>query len=75
MSKKNQNEAPGQEQEVLEEQAEETAEAAQEPEAQAEVPDPLLAELESLKDQVAQQEDKYLRLAAEYDNYRKRTAK
>ena len=75
MSKKNQNEAPGQEQEVLEEQAEETAEAAQEPEAQAEVPDPLLTELESLKDQVAQQEDKYLRLAAEYDNYRKRTAK
>ena len=27
------------------------------------------------KDQVAGQEDKYLRLAAEYDNYRKRTAK
>ena len=75
MSKKNQNEAPGQEQEVLEEQAEQTAEAAQEPEAQAEAPDPLLTELESLKDQVAQQEDKYLRLAAEYDNYRKRTAK
>ena len=38
-------------------------------------PDPLLAELESLKDQVAQQEDKYLRLAAEYDNYRRRTTK
>ena len=37
--------------------------------------DPLLSELESLKDQVAGQEDKYLRLAAEYDNYRKRTAK
>ena len=75
MSKKNQNEAPGQEQEVLEEQAEQTAEAAQEPEAQAEAPDPLLTELEALKDQVAQQEDKYLRLAAEYDNFRKRSAK
>ena len=37
--------------------------------------DPLLTELESLKDQAAKQEDKYLRLAAEYDNYRKRTAK
>ena len=75
MSKKNQNEAPGQEQEVLEEQAEQTAETAQQPEAQTEAPDPLLTELETLKDQVAQQENKYLRLAAEYDNYRKRTAK
>lgn len=37
--------------------------------------DPLLAELEALKDQVAHQEDKYLRLAAEYDNYRRRTTK
>ena len=74
MSKKNQNETPGQEQEVLEEQAEQTAETAQEPEPQTET-DPLLAELESMKDQMAQQEDKYLRLAAEYDNYRRRTAK
>lgn len=32
-------------------------------------------ELDTLKEQMAQQEDKYLRLAAEYDNYRKRTAK
>ncbi len=48
-------------------------EAAAEPEETA--VDPLLSELESLKDQVAGQEDKYLRLAAEYDNYRKRTAK
>ena len=37
--------------------------------------DPLLTELEALKDQAAQQEDKYLRLAAEYDNYRRRTTK
>ena len=37
--------------------------------------DPLLAELEALKDQAAHQEDKYLRLAAEYDNYRRRTTK
>ena len=43
--------------------------------SQAETPDPLLTELESLKTQVAQQEDKFLRLAAEYDNYRRRTAK
>ena len=37
--------------------------------------DPLLAELEALKDQAAHQEDRYLRLAAEYDNYRRRTTK
>ena len=73
MSKKNQNDTPGQEQEILEEQVEQTTESAQEPET--EQADPLLTELEALKDQVAQQEDKYLRLAAEYDNYRKRTAK
>ena len=42
--------------------------------SQAETPDPLLTELESLKNPVAQQEDKFLRLAAEYDNYRRRTA-
>ena len=33
------------------------------------------AELEAAKAALAAQEDKYLRLAAEYDNYRKRTAK
>ena len=32
-------------------------------------------QLEALKDQAARQEEKYLRLAAEYDNFRKRTAK
>ena len=50
-------------------------EQAPQAEAETEAPDPLLSELESLKNQVAQQEDKYLRLAAEYDNYRRRTAK
>ena len=58
--------------EVPEEAAPQETQAGQ---SQAEIPDPLLTELESLKDQVAQQEDKYLRLAAEYDNYRRRTAK
>jgi len=47
----------------------ETVEQAQ-PE-QVEQPD----QTEQMKEQLAQQEDKYLRLAAEYDNYRKRTAK
>ena len=72
MSKKEkQNETPQQEPAVEEQDVK--REAAAEPEETAS--DPLLSELESLKDQVAGQEDKYLRLAAEYDNYRKRTAK
>lgn len=71
MSKKdNKNETPVQE-EVLEEQAEQTPQA----EPAQEAPDPQPDGLEALKEQIAQQEDKYLRLAAEYDNYRKRTAK
>ena len=79
MSKKEkEKETPVQEQ-TLEDQGAEQAEtqAAQDPAPQAEgnETDPLLAELEALKDQTAQQEDKYLRLAAEYDNYRRRTAK
>ena len=72
MSKKEkQNETPQQEPAVEEQDVKQ--EAAAEPEETA--VDPLLSELESLKDQVAGQEDKYLRLAAEYDNNRKRTAK
>lgn len=72
MSKKEkQKETPQQEPAVEEQDVK--REAAAEPEETA--VDPLLSELESLKDQVAGQEDKYLRLAAEYDNYRKRTAK
>ena len=63
---------PQQPEEVPEEAAPQETQAGQ---SQAETPDPLLTELESLKTQVAQQEDKFLRLAAEYDNYRRRTAK
>ena len=58
--------------EVPEEAAPQETQAGQ---SQAETPDPLLTELESLKNQVAQQEDKFLRLAAEYDNFRRRTIK
>ena len=63
---------PQQPEEVPEEAAPQETQAGQ---SQAETPDPLMAELESLKTQVAQQEDKYLRLAAEYDNYRRRTTR
>ncbi len=40
--------------------------------AQEEV-NPLLQAVEALKTELATQEDKYLRLAAEYDNYRRRS--
>jgi len=52
-----------------EEVLEQTAEAAEESPVETDV----LAE--AVKAALAAQEDKYLRLAAEYDNYRKRTAK
>jgi len=53
--------------EILEEQAEQTE---QEVEAQPEA-----EETPAESEQAPQQDDRYLRLAAEYDNYRKRTAK
>ena len=78
--KKAEQTAPEQQEHMEETQAQAETQAGQpeseaKTEAQSESADPLLTELESLKDQVAQQEDKYLRLAAEYDNYRRRTAK
>ncbi len=51
---------------------------AAEPETEApevEEENPLLKELEALKDQAAAQEDKFLRLCAEYDNFRRRSQK
>lgn len=54
------------------ETAQETAETTPET---PETPDPLLTELEALKDSLAKKEDQYLRLAAEYDNYRRRSQK
>ena len=65
MSKKKQNE-PVQEEQLEQQTAEQT-----QPEAAEVQPDPA----EQIKEQLAAQEDKYLRLAAEYDNFRKRTAK
>ena len=65
-------------QEPVQAQPEEAPEAGA-PQENAQAPEtdqsPLADEVESLKSQMAQQEDKYLRLAAEYDNYRRRTAK
>ena len=46
---------------------EQTGGSAPEPEQQPEQP--------TLEEQLAEQSDKYMRLAAEYDNFRKRTAR
>ena len=56
---------------ILEEQ--ETVEVVVEEEAQQ--TEAVSGELETVKAQLAQQEDRYLRLAAEYENYRRRTTK
>ena len=73
MSEKEQNhneEAEIQPEEILEEQeTEETAEAETEETEAPEDPE------EKLKEAIREQEDKYLRLLAEYDNYRKRSQK
>ena len=74
MSQKEKNKTPPELDDQLEEAA--AQDAAEEPaEAEAGATDPLMDELEALKDQAARQEEKYLRLAAEYDNFRKLTAK
>ena len=54
---------------------EQTEQAVPTEETEAEAPNPLLEELEALKKSLSDQEDKFLRLAAEYDNYRRRSQK
>ena len=67
-----------QEMENLEEQADvETPDSPSQengPEAEAPAPEEKSPE-EALQEQLREQEDKYLRLLAEYDNYRKRSQK
>lgn len=72
-NKKNQADQPQQD-EILEEQTTpETPE--QDPQPEPEPAQEAPVEQDTEQDALAQQEDKFLRLAAEYDNYRKRTAK
>ena len=78
MSKKKQDNTVPEGFTVVDENLEENLKAKQaEAEVQEEVQEEPVSneEVEAVKGQLAQQEDKYLRLAAEYDNYRKRTAK
>lgn len=60
--------------ETVTENAEQQA-AAKAAEEQQEVADPVMQELEAAKATIEEQKDKYLRLSAEFDNYRKRTMK
>ena len=69
MYKKKKDEAA----EAVEEMTEETA-AEQAEEEQPEEKDETAEKIKALEDEVAAGKDKYMRLAAEYDNYRKRTA-
>ena len=74
LSKKDQKKDPIQESPAEHAQAQPSAEADCTPEAET-APDPLVEELEALKNELAEKESKYLRLAAEYDNFRKRSQK
>lgn len=60
--------------ETVTENAEQQA-ATEAAEEQQEVADPVMQELEAAKATIEEQKDKYLRLSAEFDNYRKRTLK
>jgi molecular chaperone GrpE len=55
--------------------AQQPASPAPEEQSAGEETNPLLTALEALKSALAEQENKYLRLAAEYDNFRKRSQK
>lgn len=60
--------------ETVTENAEQQA-AAEAAEEQQEVADPVMQELKAAKATIEEQKDKYFRLSAEFDNYRKRTLK
>ena len=60
--------------EAEETKAEEVTEEVTEEPGQEEAADERDAKIESLEKELAAQKDRYMRLAAEYDNYRKRTA-
>lgn len=74
MSKEDKKKRPETEEPVVEPAAE-TGTPADEETAPTEPVDPMLEELEALKAEVAGKEEKYLRLLAEYDNFRKRSQK
>lgn len=78
MSKKEKKAETPQEEQAQAQAAQEQEAGTTQPEQEApkeEAPQEEKPQEEKLQDALAQQEDRFLRLAAEYDNYRKRTAK
>ena len=56
-------------------QTAESCEAAPVPEVEPETTEQAISEAEQLRQELAEEKDRYLRLAAEYDNFRKRSQK
>ncbi len=77
MSEKDKKENTAPEQETVQETAEQNAASAEEAAAEetVTVTKSQMEQLEQLAKVLADANDKYLRLAAEYDNYRKRTTR
>ena len=73
MNKEEEKKLPENEAEPVHEEPIETPGEAEAPAGEEE--NPLLQELEAMKDQAAAQEEKFLRLCAEYDNFRRRSQK
>ena len=59
----------------IQQQTAEPCEAAPVPEVEPETTEQAISEAEQLRQELAEEKDRYLRLAAEYDNFRKRTQK
>ena len=59
----------------IQQQTAEPCEAAPVPEVEPETTEQAISEAEQLRQELAEEKDRYLRLAAEYDNFRKRSQK
>lgn len=75
-AKKNKQADPEQVPETqAQQQAADPSEAAPVPEVEPETAEQAVSEAEQLRQELAEEKDRYLRLAAEYDNFRKRSQK
>lgn len=63
------------EKDTMQEEHNENAQEEQVTQEEIETPEQAISEVEQLQNQIAEQKDKYLRLFADFDNYKKRTAK
>ncbi|MCC8358128.1 MAG: nucleotide exchange factor GrpE [Oscillospiraceae bacterium] len=70
-----QEEAPQTEQPAPEDEAQETPEASEKPDKGEKVKPKAKAKIDELEKKLAESNDKYMRMLAEYDNYRRRSQK